>query len=62
LKLSDSGGILEMPDESFKDRWLGVWPNRVTSEEVECSRVVAGSCSMSDILINQDGWLLLLQE
>jgi len=57
LKLPDSGGILEMPDESFKGLLVWCLASPLTSEKVECSWVVAGSCSMSDVLINRDGWL-----
>jgi len=42
LKPSDSGGILEMPDESFIDRWSGVWPNL----DFRRSRMFVGRCQV----------------
>jgi hypothetical protein len=56
LKPSNSGGILEMPDESFKDLWSGVWPDRRLPKKSHVCRSFARSCSMSDVLINRDGW------
>jgi len=51
-----------MPDESFK--FLMVWCLAKPldfQKGSQVSRVFTGSCSMSDILTNQDGWAPVFQ-